>query len=667
MIEDYPHVNIEVEDASSQDVFQTDFMPISRQVYLLKAQKGEIFEPKWCPTYASAVKEFGAGTFDVTDKTYSSPASYLATEVFRNNGAFICRMAPYGPTIEEAKAAKCSFGILEVLYHEVSDFGPDKDEAGIDMHWRMRTVLQGDESLQTLDELKPYTYIEPISAIEWNVLPMVAFKSSSPGLHGDNTGFQFYYEAKDNDAGFVEDYLKSVVLSFAPVEKPAGTSNLVPIRDMYSNPNVNFVMKPDVFNQTTQRFISAKNVIDDYYSGNYALPYECFFYGENYKTLGDAVVAVEYPAPIPPAVVKSGYLINLLSLKDLTSESYTHVRFVELENVASENMLYGVSHKLGAGFDGDISDTSIEELIISWLHLDLNPKITDVPRYPFTHFTDPGYHFETKKAMIDFQDIREEIKTIISTQQVTEAVINDVPAKNTPNTNAEDESIGEALRSYALLKRESLVKGTACCRTTIFMQCGKPVDKTYDKYLPATYWAAKKRAEYQNRDFMNKEPKGLPNAEIDVFKWENWVPHAKDTKRRSWSAGLNYFQFYDMKRLHYPSIRTVYPLATSVLVDDTFTDAIIYTKYVIRSVWAQYVGLDVDVDTLYGLVEKTLSNKLNSLYNGRYTFNVKAWRTATEKALGFVHHITVDLYATIPARVFEVDVVCQRSPEVSTD
>ena len=666
IIEGFPHYDIEVEDNTARDVFQSEFAPISKQLYFVKAQKGIPFEPVWCETYDVAKKVFGAGTFDVTDKVYSSQASYFATEVFKNNGAFICRMAPYGPLVPETvNKAKCSFMILELRYHTVANFGEAKDQEGTELYWNVRTTLQDDETIDKLNILKPYVYKDPISAIEWNVVPIAAFKSETPGLFGDNTGFQFYYNSAANEKGLVDDVFESLLLSFAPVQKPTDSTNLVPIRTHSYNPSVNFTIKPDVYDKTTMAYISAKNVISDKYDGEFTLPYECFWYGENWKAVGDAGLVFENPVRTEP--IKDGYLVNLFSLKDLDTDKYTRIRFLKSTDTGpnSAAMLMGVSHKLSAGDNGDIDDTTIESLIIDFCHFDLNPRVRNVPKYPITHLTDPGYHIETKKAMIDFQVERREVKTILSTQQVTDAKFEGI-GKNTPNTVDEDESIGTALRQYALLHRESVIKGTEACRTTIFMQCGRPVDTNYDGYLPATLWATKKRAEYQNRDFMDKEPIMLPNSEINLFRVINWEPDAPTTKRRSWNAGLNYFQAYDMTRYHYASVRSVYPYETSVLVDDSFTDAIVFTKYKIGEVWAIYAGSKLPTGVLHDRIDTALTNALNALYNAKFDFEVDVYQTATEKLLGFVHHVKVTIYDDTSARVWEVDIVCERSRDTES-
>ena len=228
-----------------------------------------------------------------------------------------------------------------------------------------------------------------------------------------------------------------------------------------------------------------------------------------------------------------------------------------------------------------------------------------------------------------------------------------------PNTQAEDEALLATLHTRALLSRESVAMGTSACRTTIFTQCGMPHDNL-NTWVSTVLWAVSKKAEYQNLEYLDREPKGLPNSDISLFKKFNWVPSGASTKSRIWDAGGNYCQYYDMESLHYPSVKSVYPYASSVLVDDFFTDAVVYMKHVVRRQWATYVGITLPFEELSQMVEDALFVKLSQMINGKYVISVNAYQDDFDKKMGDRMHI--DISVTVPGtiRVWDVTIICNR-------
>lgn len=109
----YPHVTIGVKDNSIYTPKVTEQLPLHMPLYMMKAQKGPIGIPVWCPTYTDAALTFGADTFNKRSK-YFSEQSYFLLQTFPSNGAFIMRVAE--------SAAKCA---------EISiELGLSKDTVG---------------------------------------------------------------------------------------------------------------------------------------------------------------------------------------------------------------------------------------------------------------------------------------------------------------------------------------------------------------------------------------------------------------------------------------------------------------------------------------------------------------------------------------------------------
>ena len=313
------------------------------------------------------------------------------------------------------------------------------------------------------------------------------------------------------------------------------------------------------------------------------------------------------------------------------------------------------------GSDGNDSDPYIEEYTRKYLTAAANNNheyLIDYFRMPFNCVIDSGWSIATKKAYLEFMDVRDDLKVYLGTQQSW--MINSVGKLVRPpvNTKYEDESIGAGLRTHAWLMRESIAKGTECCRATIFLHAGRTAD--YDVWLPGTLWIAKKMAEYCNRDFMNKEPKELPNSAVECWKDLSWVASSEDTKSRNWNAGLNYVQYYSMTGLHYASVRSVYKYDTSVLVDDMFVNAITWMKHIVRRSWARFAGATRPVAELQQAITEDLTSRLAYMINGKYEFTVDVYQTDEDKKLGYVQHVDITVTSPATNRVWLVNIICKR-------
>ena len=339
----------------------------------------------------------------------------------------------------------------------------------------------------------------------------------------------------------------------------------------------------------------------------------------------------------------------------------------------SAELVSDVLHYALNGRDGDLSDWGHEARIRQFYGLTYqyestwNPKnIVDRGRFPFNTIFDTGYTLDTKKALCSFLTVREDVKIILSTQNCnqylkdpTKAATKDNIMDPKFNTMAQDESVGTALQSRVQLMRESVVKGTACCRATIFAHAGH-LYGTYKRIVPMTLWLAIRGSEHYNTVSMNGTCKGWPNSQVDIFKDLNWVAPDEASHERHWNLGINYVQYYDMDNLHFPSIRTVYKYDTSVLLDDEFTDAIVFVKQAARDSWATYVGMDTPQTIYEALITKDLSARLLQIFNGRYTFDVQAYQTVEEANRGYVQHVAITITAPAVKRVWLVDVICRR-------
>lgn len=288
----------------------------------------------------------------------------------------------------------------------------------------------------------------------------------------------------------------------------------------------------------------------------------------------------------------------------------------------------------------------------------IKDRIVESLRFPFTHIFDIGYTMKTKKAICDFLDVRDDFVFIASPQ----VLYSDGTGRSIKqNDQVDDEANTEAIRAYALLMRESVLYGTDCMRVSIYEHSGHLVNSTYTGIVPHTYWAAVQYSQYGNLTYMSQtEPRGLPYSYNLLFKDQNWTNYRADSQSRVWDEGGNYVQFADMTRLFYPSLRTVYRAATSVLIDEWVVAAVVYTKYVARRAWARFSGRNDSASALQDAIKRYIDNELLHLFNGKYTFNVSVYQTAEEQELGYIQHVKISITFGATMRVLDVDIEVNR-------
>lgn len=693
-IKPFPHYQINVKDNSIYEVEYTTILPVHRPIWIMRCQQGPVGDPVWCPTYTYASNMFGEQTFTNTNKKYYSPQAKVLTDTLTYNGAFICRAAD--------ETALNSVVIIEAYVRQVDDvlqYAYDEDgnrlldddgnyvekqengqsvyEPGVEIKFVKRHELLSSEEVSGYDysSLQRRTVVDTDAEgteITWSVYPIMVFEALYPGEYGNDLCFSLFYKNSENAAGDVNFY-QSLFYTFAPARREYDSTTVTPHYDIYNTTQNSFAANPETLNPDTGAEMSMQAVLNKAYDeDSHQLPYTIYTYEENLLTVGNRIAQVESetslghtkPTYDAEAIMNTsfGYLVNVISCRNLKGVPYDHVRLITIsdedENVvqlAEDNYIY-----LANGADGDLSDLMVQNCIQQFCAKTLNPQIVDKFRYPFTHMYDVGYNFDTKYAMIDFLDVRDDIMIELSTQ----VLMDDNTGRTiTLNDQMTDESNGEALRSRALLMRESVLKGTDCCRCAIYAHAGFLADGVYSDPMPFTYWSAMKHARFGNLPYMNTtEPRGWPQSYNEFFKVSsvNWINYDPEGQSRVWDSGINYVQWADMTRIFYPALRTVYRAETSVLVDQWFVDAVVYTKHVVRNAWGRFSGRNDKSAVLQQAIKEYLDTELSYLYNGKYDFEVSVYQTAEEQRIGYIQHVLIRLTSPATMRVLDVDIEVNR-------
>lgn len=688
VIKPFPHYEINVVDKSIYEPVVSETLPIHRPIWVMKAQQGPVGVPVWCPTYTDATSVFGEQTFVSSNSKYFSPQAYALLQSYTYNGAFIVRIAD-----ELAKNAMC---ILEAhvkaasitLYKKdadgnrlVDDEGefvidyeenPAYTEGGTEPQYldTPKTVNGYNISFKTRSALTaPEIAAGGVESLAMStkedgtkVYPLMVFQSWYPGAYGNDLCFDLFFEKSKNNLAN-NTAMGSIVLTIAPKKRDYNKSTVTSLYNLYKQNRTDFAIKDDVLDPKTDLPYDMKTIIEKSYTGNYKLPFSIINFADSFRAIGNLIIEKETTATLGftkpndfnVGTSELGYLVNIVSGLNYESQPFDSIAYLSGNDTVM--LKDGVHIYLGSGNDGDLGDVMVETGVKAFYRGTLNPTITNKNKYPFNYVFDMGHTRETKFAMMDFAAIRDDVKINISTQIVFDDGTG-IPI--TKNNQSVDESFAAVLRSYALLMRESIVKGTECCRIDIFQQAGYPVSETYKKILPYTLWSAIKHAQYQNTDRMAVEPRGNPNNLNLLFKDVNWDPNDDETASRLWDTGVNYCQSADMKRFFYPSIRSVYRYDTSALVDAWFVDFIVYCKHEVRQCWTTHVGRNEYTGALQELLRKDLVSRISRLSNGKYRFDVIIYQSEEEAKLGYVQHVLLKITAPNTFRVMDVDIEVYR-------
>ena len=724
MVAPYPHVEIDVEDKSIYIPVNEDILPLHRPLYIMRTQKGPVGVPVWCESYTRAKKIFGSNTFNQRSKYFSPASYFLLQQLQSNgafimragddtaNSARV--FVELGVQAVDAVPQYKRDAYGKFVYDEEGKkiaLESATATAGYKLIWRAVSTPADVNSIDpgAWEDLGPAQ--DPNDdTITW--YPMFSFLASNAGAWGNAFGFKLCFSNKDNAGDFIVRN-GSVAYQVAPVELEEGNSTPTVIYDKYNNPAVSGVVKPDTIDSISGVDISFNKKLAASYSDGYELPLSIYYYSDSFKTVGDMIMKAEVAAKdaivanygdvvdvdgkqgvdgtvvtfvedllgvtigegdvtadsiaadIDGADAAFGFMANLMTCVDRDKRGYFASYVVATSDTDAPagcvDMDADATIYMMGGTDGNDSDPYIEEYTRKYLTAAANNNheyLIDYFRMPFNCVIDSGWSIATKKAYLEFMDVRDDLKVYLGTQQSW--MINSVGKLVRPpvNTKYEDESIGAGLRTHAWLMRESIAKGTECCRATIFLHAGRTAD--YDVWLPGTLWIAKKLAEYCNRDFMNKEPKELPNSAVECWKDLSWVASSEDTKSRNWNAGLNYVQYYSMTGLHYASVRSVYKYDTSVLVDDMFVNAITWMKHIVRRSWARFAGATRPVAELQQAITEDLTSRLAYMINGKYEFTVDVYQTDEDKKLGYVQHVDITVTSPATNRVWLVNIICKR-------
>lgn len=647
----HPFNEIQVLDQSASPTTSQPTYPLHMPMFPIRAAKGRE-TPFWC-TGVEAMAEYGEETFDKYEKFYRSEQFYLINAVFPHQPAWVYRMVP-----EDAKPASAVIEVqltkdIEVIqYERDSDGGfvlddngdriPILDETneplkdiGCSLKFTKRAMT--DEERKT-NNVKSQTY--HIGDREYTSYPIMTFVSKSRGEAGNRDGFQLYFDHSSQVSDIV-DAINALLYNFTPVSRAYNNNIATTVKDIYNGTVNQMTFKSNAIDPYTERRLYFSDAIARLYTNvttnRDMLPYDIKVYDDNIKLIIETIAEYETN---DPELADNPYMVNFMSLTDINGKPYYHAVLDETGNdYIQMNGLF--THYLEGGEDGDISSEAFEEAWRNVLRMETLPDLVDTRRYPVTHIYDIGYKIETTFAMLDFMAKQKRCKAILATQDINRHLY----------SMDEAASLGAALRARAAITPESVYYGTGAMRATIFGQSGYVNDTSIKTIIPATFWSAERRSRYHGSPSMSGSWTDYPNNVIDIYREYNFIPCTPDQREVLWDGATNYFQAATMTQNFFPSIRSIYKDQSSILSDEEYTDACIYTMMISDLVWVYHVGkTGVPFAKIKTLVEEDIVRLTYDAFGDRYTVEATVYITAGDVERKDSFHIDTVLTGYRPYR-----------------
>lgn len=294
------------------------------------------------------------------------------------------------------------------------------------------------------------------------------------------------------------------------------------------------------------------------------------------------------------------------------------------------------SHFMKGGNDGDVSQEAFNEKFDTMLSSLANSHIPfgDIARMPYDTVFDSGFPLETKLKFVEFHNLRPDVYPHICTQDVSKKI----------NTPSEDSSILLTLRSHFRSQIESPEFGTKATRFALFNCAGYFPGDEYKGLVPFMEFIVLKGAEYMgSTDGKMKSSYVFGRGDRNVvtrYVRHNAGKKPLNARNSDWNNGVNYPEFFDMKRLSYMGIQSIYADHTSPLHSYFNVQIACNLTRIGHAVWRELSGDDQLDDAVFlKEVERRCNELAFEAYDDRVIPTPKAYYTALDVALGTHWHL----------------------------
>lgn len=315
-------------------------------------------------------------------------------------------------------------------------------------------------------------------------------------------------------------------------------------------------------------------------------------------------------------------------------------------------------------------------------------KWLNTAKYPINAIWDTGFSIETKKAMLTPIGLRKDVAVVLATHSVgdyttkpDEEQMRSMAGRRSfskqygwvgDNDMATETSVAGMLRTHASLFPESEVHGTPVCRAIIVGQSGRLINSPYTRRLPLTIEYANKVSRFMGSadGFWNPtrayDQKG--QNIIELMRDINLTWREENVANQQWANGLVYAEDYDMRRMFFPAIRTVYNNETSVLNSSITMWAITTIEREAHNSWRDLVG-NAKFSPAKFLQEsdRILTERLAKRFDDRFIIEVETFYTKADVLRGYSWSCNIHIYAPNMKTVGQYTVVAHRIEDYQAD
>lgn len=484
------------------------------------------------------------------------------------------------------------------------------------------------------------------------------------GGRGDNLGFRLIaptINSVDAADEVLQETLGSYIYRMQVVERASNRSTAQVKRTLQGEGFVDFTFKKGTIDLDTEvEFHVDKKIIPSYESRDESAftgfgPFEkLHVYQANVQALLTKFATAE--AAHTGEELADVNLFNFLTGVDINGNPYA--TFV-VEGPVEGGLLFGEqsNHFMVGGSDGDLSPENFNTAFDEMLDVldDSEIPFKDIARMPYDSVWDSGFPLATKKKFAGFLGIRPDVYVHVCTQDVG----------NSLNTPSEDSSIAVSLRSHFRAIAESAEFGTKATRIALFGNAGYLINDNYDGLVPFLEFILILGARYmgaENGEMNNTYSFGRGEQNIVTrYRDHNATTRDNSVRNADWNNGMNYAEAWDMSRLFYAGLQSIYEDHTSVLHSYLNVQIACNLTRIGHIVWREMSGdSQLTDDQFLDMVNDKVTLKTTGKYDGRVDITPNAYYTSLDEALGFPWHLDISMAGENMRTVENLAIIAQR-------
>lgn len=600
---------------------------------------------------------FGHGLTDARTKWFNHQTLFMRTHFQGGGTAIFHRLRADGAkraTLRlSADIVQDELPVLERSYDGSIAFGQDGqpiDTGEKVIGYRIRYILEEIPMVDGLSQarkgkVRDGNLVAKADGATSKIYPLIDFVGRWEGAYGNNLGFRLSAPTiSDSEPGSRElnAALDSFVYRLQMVERGGPNSSPWIIPTVFDEPFLNFTFKKNTVDLRTDRQYDLGQIFSKSYEtgdlelfNGYSPLEQVYTYQDNLeKILTDLVAAEEEIGEIDVGDIHNFNFLTGVTVEDVPY----HGLMIEDNGFGNGLFSNESSHFLKGGADGDVSTEALnqkwEDLIDG---LESNPvPFEDIARLPFSVIYGSGFPFELTKKFNKFKIIRPDVFIAVSTQDVSKPL----------NSPAEDTSIARTLQSIFRATNESEEFGTSGARAVIVSGAGEFIDDTYTGIVPVLEWLVLRNAQYMGAgDGKMRSSAQFGRGEqniVDRYRNHNVARKKLGARDVDYSNGVNYVEAYDMHRLFFAGLQSIYADKTDPL--NGYFNMVICCNLtrIGHEVWREVTGdSQLEDGEFIDMVNEKFNRAVHEAYDQRAEITPNAHQTGFDNVLGFSYHLDV--------------------------